>query len=444
MGWSPPGTDELDKAANGAMGSNDFTTAPSFNGKWVNEEAGHITGSTAKHNKETQVEGLQQDEANANKQILDADKTAGDTYASNMQNVYNTYGGKIDAAASKYQGDIEDQAKNSKATYTNTVLPNLKGVMEDAYNNQKGAMTLSQAQDPNNAVASGVRDLYGTQAQGIQNQGLADYGVLAALGGQATASTIGSSGAPMTGGQLQAIEGANMGQAGAAFARAQGAANNLKLQGLEAGQNQSNWAYNAGQQAKNAYSASIGNYEQASNRNNALQQGYSQDIFGTQMGQANAHMGMDSAMNGLNYNLGMQANNRQMAYNNDVYGGQQQSLINQINTGNQQNAAAMQAGGTIIGGIFGGGAGAAAGGQIGAAAGNASAGGTPAASNYGNLANVSGSTASAPTTGPVYSPGAYGGGYGPQGGGGLAGSAPGGGYDGGYTNMMNNPYQRAA
>jgi len=63
--------------------------------------------------------------------------------------------------------------------------PQYQTLTQQAMGNAGQAMTLGQAQTANNAVEQGIQGMYNQQAQGITNQGLADYGDLAALGGQA-------------------------------------------------------------------------------------------------------------------------------------------------------------------------------------------------------------------------------------------------------------------
>lgn len=374
------------------------------------------------------------------------------TANANYQGQLQQSGRQINSATADYLHDlnsakdqVQGQATNSKQAYTNTVLPKLQGLVDQSTGNAQSAMSLKDAMDPNNAVASATRGLYNTQAQGIQNQGLANYGVLAALGGQATANTIGGAGMPMTGGQISALQGQNLGAASGAFANAQNQANALKLQGLQAGQDQSNWAYGQGQNAINQATGQIGAYAGANDQYNALQnqytnqqlgygqQGYNtqlanagqmmginQDIYGTNLGQANAQYGMNSGLAGLGYGINQNAGNMDIGYQNLLSGTQQAFDVANIQAANAAqagklgfiggqigNAVGYFEGGGPFGSMAGGGGGGMGGG--GGGAGN-SAANTSALfeKQYQGLGSYA-PTPNLPQYGGGYQPGAYGG-----------------------------------
>ena len=70
-------------------------------------------------------------------------------------------------------------------TYSETIKPRLQGIMEDAQRNADQAMSLQEAGDINNKIQGQVRQSYEQQAQGENRQGIADTGVMQALGAQA-------------------------------------------------------------------------------------------------------------------------------------------------------------------------------------------------------------------------------------------------------------------
>jgi len=327
------------------------------------------------------------------------DKAANDYYG-RMKDSTDKYVSAYDSATGTYLDDKEKtkrayqtQASDSSAAYSNQVLPRLTSIMDQRKGNADAAMSLKDAQDPNNKVASATRDMYNTQAQGIQNQGLADYGVLAALGSQATGHTIGGYGGMLTGGQMQSMQNANMGQASGAFGRAQQNANDLKLKGIDAGTAQSNWAYGQGQQAIGDYSGSVRDYEGANNRKNDIQKMYTglesdidTDAYGVRLGQSGVQRDAASGLAGLQNANSTASLNRQQGFVNGVSSTDQATAYAHAQAAAAAQAAKLGALGTIAGGVVG----AYAGGPAGAAVG-AKAGGTAAAS-----ANPGAGTASTP------------------------------------------------
>jgi hypothetical protein len=279
-----------------------------------------------------QKESIQQQQG-AEQGILDKEKAAGQQFFGGVQSASNNF---LDATARNagiYTGNV--------GTISGRFDPQYGQLTKNAMGNANSAMSLQDAMNPNNSVEQGVQGMYNQQAQGIQNQGLADYGVLAALGGQATQNTMGG-GAPMTGGQMQALQGANMGQASQAFGAAQNQANQMKLQGLQSGINQSNLMYGAGQQAQGTAANAVGN--QAN-----FQQGINQDIFGTNQGVASTNFGVQSGLSGLNYDIQNQGLQNEMGMNNQVYGAQQQSDIAQAQAAQQAQQGKLSAMGQLVG-----------------------------------------------------------------------------------------------
>lgn len=330
------------------------------------------------------------------------------------------------------QSEIQDSQTDARNTYSGTIQPRLQNLMENAHTNSLSAMSLSDAMDPNNAVASATRKLYNDQAnsqnqayqteaantrdqynqQGtsVQNQynqqaqnegkaGLASAGVLGALGMQNMAGQLGN--IPMTGGQLQALMGTNQAQAGSAYAQTQqrlnslrdqgvqgnlalqqsgldnatsqrqtglGRASDLQSQGLSAGSNASTTAYNQGQQATQNYGQSVANVESASDRQAARDTDYR-----NQRGAiSGTNYGVSQNLADTTRGVSQAGTLRDMATYNTHMGGQQANIAGDIAGINaKQTANAQQVTGALQAG--GTAAGAYFGGAQGAAAGNAAA-----------------------------------------------------------------------
>jgi hypothetical protein len=302
------------------------------------------------------------------------------------------------------QSQAETQAADAKSTYTNTILPGFKNSMEDAQRQASQAMSLSDAGDMNNSVQKGVRDFYGQQAKGEGQQGLADVGVLSAMGAQALGNQMGQGG-PMTGAQLQLATSQNMAQSGQAFANTQKRIQALKQQGIEQGLTQSNQQYNRGQDAREFAQKSVGAYEGANNRMNNEQADFRGEIgtqqnnirssqyaggnavYGGKMSQINRGIGNAAQDYGLNtglagqqygINQGNALQNQQVgmmkagiasdkAYNQALQASADRNAQNAMWSGGIQ--AAATAGGAAMGGAQGAQAGSAVGGVGGQAAG---------------------------------------------------------------------------
>lgn len=293
------------------------------------------------------------------------------TYDKQADQYTGSYLRKVNAL----EDEANDQAKSAQRTYSNNIQPRFKGIMEQAGRDARHAMSLKEAGNPNNSVHRAVRGMYDQQAQNVGRQGLADVGVLNAMGAQATAQQMGVGG-PMTNAQMQLMQANNMQQSGAAYARAQQQMDRLREQGIERGFQESDAQYARGQMAKDRYERSIGNYEGAMDRNIDRQRGFrgerqalGADIFGTSLGRArdrrDTHMGISQ---------------RQLGAMNNYYAGQQEGVAQKIALQNANNAAQAQiiggvlgAGGTAAGAYYGGAGGAQQGGQAGRNIGGAGA-----------------------------------------------------------------------
>jgi hypothetical protein len=143
------------------------------------------------------------------------------------------------------QNEANAQAADATNTYKGTILPNLKNQIDYWNKESSSALTLAEMQDPNNRVATAVRDMYNQQAQDENRQGLADVGILQAMGAQSLGQSIGTGG-PMTGAQMQLLQAGNMAQAGQAYANTQRRIQALRDQGIEKGFERTDAAYQAG------------------------------------------------------------------------------------------------------------------------------------------------------------------------------------------------------
>lgn len=234
--------------------------------------------------------------------------------------------GELDAMA-------KQQANSNMATYTNTILPEYKNAMESAKNNASGAMTLQQAQDPNNHLAQQIRALYDKLGQTERMKGQQDYGILSALGAQAAGQQFGAAGNPMTAGQMGQIYAQNQNQAGNAYAAAQKRMYDLQQQGIDRGFEDTKHWYDQGQKAQGAYQNTIKDLQSGENAFYD-QQGKFRDEIG---GYAGDILGVDSSLNTDRYNIGMTGAgiDKSNAYAGT---GRQESLINQQYGGAQTNA----------------------------------------------------------------------------------------------------------
>lgn len=276
-------------------------------------------------------------------------------YTSSMDHSYNDW--KTQSQQLKTQAS--DQANNAARVYTNTVQPNLQSIMENAKSEAGNAMTLKDSMDPNNSVQTAYRGMYENQAQGVNREGLADAGVLQAMGTQATMGQLGT-GAPMTGGQLMALQGANTGQASTAVANAQAYAQKLREQGITTGIDQSNLAYDRGQQAKDRYTSSVNNIQTSQQSQDASQRdfrneqsNYNDAIRNGDYGNAGMHYQINGGLDAMRHDLATQQGNRDIGLNNARYGGQNAVLASQVGVDMASDASSKAMLGGVVGGVMG-------------------------------------------------------------------------------------------
>ncbi len=214
--------------------------------------------------------------------------------------------------------EAESSGKNASTVYDN-MSGKYAGMTDTAEKEASTAMPLKEYMNPNNAVATATRDLYNTeginqqklyetQAQGEDKQGQASYGVLAALGAQATGAQMGGMG-PLSVGQQVAMQAQNQRQAGEAYSNVQRRMQGLRDQGLNAnvsnrdkgmamGFERTDKAYEAGQGAKNRVEGLIrdrrgleGEYRNFELANRGERSGYAGNIRATTAGKTFRRLG---------------------------------------------------------------------------------------------------------------------------------------------------------
>lgn len=371
MAWDPIET--TNDAVNTATGAVSKTTDRW--GKGIGKAFGYDTSDQKEARAES--ERLGQAETDQTRERVQWMEENDRKYKDQLSGYGNEYLRDLD----RVRGDMNSQVNDARKTYSNDIQPRMKGIMEKAQQQAGQAMSLEDAGNVNNSVHRGVRDLYDQQAQGVQNQSVADYGVLSALGAQATQNTMGAAG-PMTGAQTQLLSAGNQSQAGVAYQKAQQRVQSLREQGIDRGFQESDRQYQRGVDATERYGRTVGDYEGAMDRNNQREQGYrdqdmnfASDRFGSQRGMAQEQLGIEQGIR-----------NRDLGAINQDYARKQGAVANDIAAADAQNAAkrgilggVLQGGATAAGAYYGGAEGA----KAGASAGGGIAGGMQAGAGSG-------------------------------------------------------------
>ena len=207
--------------------------------------------------------------------LLPAYATSGKEYLENFEKTGSDWLESVKSDEEQYQQGLQGLMKEAEAmgaradaVYTD-VSGRQKAIMDRAKGEADSAMTLAEASDPNNKVAKSFRDFYEQKAQGARQAGMADIGVMQALGAQAFGGQMGAGG-PMTGGQIAALAGQNQSQAGMAMANVQRRVQDLRDQGIAEGWAQTDKAYNRGLEARDFYQGSVGDYQDTHNQYQTL------------------------------------------------------------------------------------------------------------------------------------------------------------------------------
>ena len=230
-----------------------------------------------------EAEGLLPKYKQASEDYYDKYEKTGQTYTDTMTGAETGYQGRLTGLMDEAQrmGTMADE------TYAD-VSGRQKGIMDKAQTEAGSAMTLAESMDPNNQVAQGFRDFYDQRAQGTRQAGMADVGVMQALGAQAFGGQMSGAG-PMTGGQMAAMMGQNQSQSGMAMANVQRRVADLQDQGIAQGWEQTDKAYGRGQEARDYYDRSVRNFDDSHTRYQGLsaglrgeREGYGQSMLGSQ------------------------------------------------------------------------------------------------------------------------------------------------------------------
>lgn len=264
---------------------------------------------------------------------------------------------------SKLSGQAAGAQTDARQTYTTQIQPQLKNQMERAQGNAGGAMSLQQAMDVNNPVATQTRGLYENQADNENRRNLASTGIMQAMGARSFSDSLAGAG-PMTGGQLQALMAGNQAQASNQYMRDQLRTQNLRDTGLNMGFERSDKAYNQGVDAQDRYRRSIGDYEAGQDRQLGRDAGFRSE----QGGYTGDMYNLGTSQTGLEHNVA----GSQAARKEALLGRQYGNTIAGANAIAAREAAAREkkmdmigggAGGLIktLGGLGGGAAGAAGG-----------------------------------------------------------------------------------
>lgn len=334
--------------------------------------------------------------------VNDSIDASGNLFSAHAGDATNAYNQGIASNTGKYvkgQQNLKDQATDSanqlKGLYgqTDKSMQTLQG---RADKNAGQSMSLKDAGNVNNSVQQGVRGLYNKeaasregaynregefqrdaynregdfarsnynkegskqqrlyeqQAQGVGRQGLADTGVLAALGSQAMAGQLGGA-SPFTGGQLQAMQGANMNQAGQAYARAQQQMQGLRDQGMNRNMDMRQQGIGTQTQMRGqgldrkSDLRTQGENVVTQTRNQGMQQGFDQsgiqygrgqDAQMMASGMAQDRFGMGNAYQGARQGI----RDEQSGYQGNIYGARQGASAQTYN--NNMNRAGLDYG----------------------------------------------------------------------------------------------------
>ena len=256
--------------------------------------------------------------------------------------------------------EAETAGEDARKVYTNTVQPNLKNILDDSQREAASAMTLEQSMDPNNSVAASFRNFYDQQAQGARQAGMADVGVMQALGAQAFGGQMGAGG-PMTGGQMAAMMGQNQSQAGMAMANTQRRVQDLRDQGIAEGWRQTDTAYGRGQDAKDRYRQSVGDVSGAQADYQDLRQGlreertgYGQERLGSKTRALDTARDYGMGKSSLGYGLAQEGLDRDAGLISKRRGDRRSTLTGQAQMDVQKGAGKQGILGGILQGLMGG------------------------------------------------------------------------------------------
>lgn len=272
--------------------------------------------------------------------VLGSMKGLDDAYLGNSYGAVNAYQNARDPAINDYLAKLTGLEGQAGAQHARTgaqlddVMRETRDAMQtaetDAWNGRQYKGNYIDFNDPNNVLATDVRNMYEGQAQGARQQGLADVGVLSALGSQAMGNQI--AGQPLTGGQLQAMSGGVQNRAQEAYRIAQQRMQDLRDQGIAQGFARTDKAYGNVQDAlgrqdrlQGAYGSLIG--QDAGMRKGMRDEmgGYASERMGVQTNKAREDLDMGQWLEGMKHSLGTGQGERDIAAIGTKYGTQQQA-----------------------------------------------------------------------------------------------------------------------
>lgn len=310
---------------------------------------------------------------------------------SSFQNARNQATGVQSRNLQQLQTQAATQANDSRHVYQGAILPASLDQMNRSMADSQNAMSLKDYMDPNNAVLSGTRDTYNNEATNVGRQGIADSGILSAMGAQAAGQAFGAGG-PMSTGQLQSLYASNQAQSGQAFARTQQQMQSLRDQGLAQSYVQNDKMYQAGQQAHQTATNDIRNVNdvdsaQISKQSNLRgeQANLGADRMGIGLGNAQSDYNINQGQASRGLDLGYRGLDRDSTTENARYGQSAQTAAQEeqrrlaMGYGDKQaQGALIGLGTTAAGAVLGGPTGASIGNSIGQTLGGINAGPPPA------------------------------------------------------------------
>ncbi len=267
--------------------------------------------------------------------------------------------------------EADNSANDARNVYRG-MSTEYRNMQEDANANAADAMSLRDYMDPNNRVATSVRSLYDARGEEERARGQQDFGVLSALGSQAT-GTMASGMGPLTVGQQVAMQAQNQRQAGEAYSAAQRRMQNLRDQGLQMGFDRTDAAYAAGESARTrrenvardrrSHEGEFRGFEMA---NRGEREGLRQNERASEM----SRFGRQTSRAGEDRGMAMELERARMAEVMRSAGASEAAIqlkLQQMAAEQAQYASMVGSGVSAVGSVFGG----MTGGPAGAAAGNA-------------------------------------------------------------------------
>lgn len=333
MGWS---INDVKKAADTPTGKFAAAAVGGLPGYVAAGGLGDLTGANSAKKAQDALKDTEDQATQGYNQSLDAinkDTTNQESINREMNKTatqYNDWGQQYTDQYASRVGQLLTEAQNqgndARKTYNTAIQPAMKDNMEIAQNNAMGAMSLQEAQDPNNALQSGIRGYFNDQSAGAMRQGGQSAGIADAFAGQQV-GLAGQSGAPMTGAQQQDVYGKASQQGNNVRSQAMSKAANLQDQGIQTAQSANDTMYDQGVQAQNNAAGAAQDYQNgnlnfndmmAANRGEVVdQQG---NLLSNQLGNLDSKYATDQGSVDRNFQTEQDQLNNQIAAMNQKYG----------------------------------------------------------------------------------------------------------------------------